>query len=190
MKKLFLFSTRLTYYWVLLPLVAIFVLCLAFNSHVEHYLKLYPLMAVSLCGIVLALVYYFRGVLISYEEIKAVGRFSSRDTVIINKGKTIILYREKHSRIRIILFGNDGIKPEFSWMNSTQDAPKDISLFRSHAYGGNRSIKRVMSYFGVPSEELDAYFEGDFEKTYTNVTVTSRLDDDIRKIYIKMDKTV
>ena len=190
MKKIFLFSTRLTYYWVLLPLIAIFSLCLAFNSQIEHYLKLYPLMAVSLGGIVLALVYYFRGVLISYEEIKAIGRFSSRDTAIINKDKTIILYRERHSRIRVILFGNDGIVPELSWMKSTGDAPKDISLFRSHAYGGNRAIKRVMAYFGVPSDELDTFIDGDFEKKYTNVTVTSKLDGSIRKIYIKMDRTV
>ena len=190
MKKIFLFSTRITYYWVLLPLIAVFILCLAFNNHIEHYLKLYPLMALSLGGIIFSLVYYFRGVLISYEEIKDVGRFSSRDTALIHKGRTIILYREKHSRIRIILFGNDGINPEFSWMKSTGDLPKDISLFRSHAYGGNRAIKRIMAYFGVPCDELDTFFDGDFEKKYTNVTVTSTLEGDTRKIYIKMDRTV
>ena len=190
MKKIFLFSTKITYYWVLLPLILLLVLCLAFNSHVEHYLKLYPLMAVSVAGIVLALVYYFRGVLISYEEIKEVGRFSSHDSAIINKGKTIILYREGHSRVRVILFGNDGIKPELSWMKSTQDAPKDISLFRSRAYGGNHAIKKVLRYFGAPEEELDGFLRGDCEKQYTNVTVSSRLDGEIRKIYIKMDRTV
>lgn len=190
MKKIFLFSTKLTYYWVVVPFIALFVICLIYNDGVDHYLKLYPLMVLSIFAIVLALVYYFRGILISYEEIKQIGRFSSRDTAIINKGKTLILYRENHSRVRVILFGNDGIKPELSWMKSTQDAPKDISLFRSHTFGGNRTIKRVLRYFGAPDAELDTYFREDCERKYTNVTVTSRLENDVRKIYIKMDRTV
>ena len=190
MKKIFLFSTKLTYYWVLLPLIALFVLCLAFNDQIDHYMKLYPLMIVSLVGIALALVYYFRGILISYAEIKQIGRFSSRDVAMINKGKTLILYKENHSRVKVILFGNDGVKPELSWLKSTQDAPKDISLFRSHTFGGNRTIKRVMRYFGVAEADFERFFEGDFEKQYTNVTVSSALDGEVRKIYIKMDKTV
>ena len=190
MKKIFLFSTKFTYYWVLLPLIALLTLCIVLNDSIEHYLKLYPLIAVTVIAILFTLVYYFRGVLISYAEIREVGRFSSRDTAIINKGKTIILYSEGHSCVRVTLFGNDGVKPELSWMKSTQDAPHDISLFRSRAFGGRRTIKRVLKYFGVPEGELDTYFDTDCERKYTNVTVSSKLDGEIRKIYIKMDKTV
>ena len=190
MKKIFLFSTKFIYYWVLLPLIGIFALCLAFNNTVEHYLKLYPLIAVSLLGIVFTLVYFFRGVLISYEEIKAIGKFSSRDTAVINKGKSLILYKENRSRVKIILFGNDGIKPELSWMKSTQDAPKDISLFRAHTLGGNGTIKRVLKYFGADEGDFATILNEDCEIKYADVTVTSILENDVRKIYIKMDRTI
>ena len=190
MKKIFLFSTKLAYYWVLLPFTALFILCLVFNDNTDHYLKLYPLMAVSVIGIIVTLVYFFRGVLISYEEIKEVGRFSSHDTALINKGKTLILYKENHSRVRVILFGNDGIKPELSWMKSTQDAPKDISLFRAHTLGGNGTIKRVLKYFGADEGDFATILNEDCEIKYADVTVTSILENDVRKIYIKMDRTI
>ena len=147
-------------------------------------------MAVSLIGIIITFVYFFRGVSISYQEIKEVGRFSSHDVALINKGKTLILYKENYSRVRIILFGNDGLKPELSWMQSTQDAPHDISLFRSRTFGGNHSIKIVMKYFGATDSDCARLLSEDCEIKYTNVTISSINENDIRKIHIRMDRTV
>ena len=109
---------------------------------------------------------------------------------MIDEGKTLILKEMGRGRVKITLFGNDGVLPGFSWAESTGEAPRDISLFRGKTIGGRRSIIRIMKYFGVASEDFGAVFSGSFERDYALVTVTSELRDNLCEIKIRINKTV
>jgi hypothetical protein len=153
------------------PLAVIFILTLIFNSSASGLLKLYPLMLASLSAIVFILVYLFRFVTVSVEEIKIFGLFSSRDKAIINKGKTLILSRSKKGVCTVTLFGNDGERPMLDWTQGEDYVPVDINLFRERIYGGRRSFKRILRFFGVSpedtesilSKECDSLDYGDFK---------------------------
>ena len=192
MKNTYLFCSKLRVYWCLLPLVGILLLCIKYNKHSTGLYGLYLLGITASLAIGFVLIYFFRVIAISYDEIRYIGWFSSRDRAVITEGKTIILRPIGKRRIKISLFGNDGIAPGFDWLKSTQNASKDYYLFRGKAIGGKCDIKRILRFFGVSSEDCDIITGScsDFSKSYENVTVTTKEIDEIREIHIRMDKTV
>ena len=190
MKKTFLFCTRLYYYWVLLPLIFLLAVCIDSNSDATNLLKLYPLIVLTVLGMVFILIYFFRAIEISYSEIKYLGLFSSRDSAIINEGKTLILTPIGRGRIKVTLFGNDGVLPDFSWAKSTGDSPRDISLFRGKTIGGKRSCRKIMKFFGVDTCDFNDIFKGGFNKEYDIVSVSSEECPEGTEIRITITKTV
>ena len=91
MKNTFLFCSRLRVYWCEIPIVGILLLCIKYNDYSEGLYKLYLLMAFSALASIFILIYFFRAIKLSFEEIRYIGLFSSRDSAIITEGKTIIL---------------------------------------------------------------------------------------------------
>lgn len=191
MKPIYLFSTRMRTFWVLAPMVVLLYLCVHFNDAADTLLKLYPLMIFAILAIIFTLVYLFRVVELSYSEIKYIGLFSSRDSAIITEGKTLVIDMLEKKKISIKLYGNEGYNPEIRWLQNEDGSVSDICLFRGKTYGNEAPVIRILSYFGVSSEDFDVIFTTDgFEKQYKNVTVTSLPELEHRQIRIRMDKTI
>ena len=192
MKKIFLFCTRLRMYWVLLPIAALLGACIAYNEHADNLLKFYPLIILSIAAIIFIFIYFFRVISVSYDEIRYIGLFTSRDSAMINEGKTIIVERVgRAKKFAISLFGNDGVVADLDWLKSTGDAPRDISLFRGKATGGDAAIRRLLLYFGASKELSETILRGieataDCELTSIEHTVT----DEKSTIKIHINKTV
>lgn len=191
MKKLYLYCTRLRIYWVLIPIIAVLTVAICVNPQIEGYAKLYPLIIICSGGILFTLIYLFRMIEISYQEIRYIGRFSSRDSAEITEGKTIVLLPESHGVIKIRLMAEDTL-PELSWMNNNDGKPRIVCMFRGKAYGGKRNIKRILKFFGVTEADIEKYInESEYSKEYENVDVRTFIGDTERKeIHITVKVTV
>jgi len=190
MKKTYISATPPLMLLTTLPLIAVLVLSIIFNDSVDKIPKLYPLIIVSALGIIFTLIYLLRFIVISNEEIKMVGLFSSKDKSIINKNKTLILTVREKGRLIVTLYGNDGARPALDWAQGEDYEPIDINLFREKAEGKERSAKRVLKYFDVPKEDIDEIFRSDsFKKDYDSFTVSLEKGEDFRAVKIKFTKT-
>ncbi len=191
MKKIFLFSTRLRVYWVLMPILALLALCIRFNSKEAGMFMLYPLIILLIGSVIFIFIYFWRAVSLSYDEIRHVGLFSGRDSAVITEGKTLILEKIRGGRLHITLFGNDGVLPELNWMKSTAQAPRDISLFRGKVIWYRYSVKRILSLFGVSGEDCEKILLGDLSRINTEIaTVTQDTENGHTKIRVRINKTI
>ena len=154
MKKLLISSTHPLMLLTTLPICIVFVLSIILNDSSDGFAKLYPLIFVSALAIAFILLYLVRIIVISSDEIKIIGLFSSKDRAIINKGKTLIFSQRKKSRIKVILFGNDGARPALDWANKDDFTPVDINLFKEIGYAGNTTIKRILKFFDVDDNTI------------------------------------
>ncbi len=191
MKSIYFLSTRLRTYWVIAPMIFVLYLCISFNDAAKGWLKLYPLIIFSILAIVFTHIYLFRVMKISYGEVKYIGYFSSRDSATVNEGKTLVLDLYPRGRLSVKLYGNEGYNPDIKWLQNDENDVSDICLFRGKAYGGRKDAERILAYFGVGRVDFQDIFSTDgFEKSYTNVTVSSLTELEHRQIRIRMDKTV
>ena len=191
MKSIYIYAARLRSYWVLLPMTIILSLSIIFNNQATVLMKLYPLIIFTSACIVFTFIYLFRAIEISYSEIKYIGRFSSRDSATVIKGRTLVLDILKKGRVGIKLYGNEGYNPDIKWLQPDEGEDTDICIFRGKSFSGMRAVYKILRYFGVGEDDLKDIITNDsFSKQYTNVTVTSGTEDDHRQIKIRMDKTV
>lgn len=142
-----------------LPLLAVFVLAIVFNDKAEGFVKLYPLIIISAAGAIFIFIYLMRVISISTDEIRIIGPFSSKDSAIINKGKTLIISQRKKKRLKVILFGNDGARPSLDWTQGENFVPVDINLFKEIGYGGERSIRRLLGYLEIDENTIGELIE-------------------------------
>lgn len=161
MKKLFIFSTHPLMLLTTLPIAVVLTLAIIFNSSFDSFIKLYPLIIVSAAGIVFILIYLFRVIVITTDEIRIIGLFSSKDRAIINKGKSLIISQSRGGRVKVILFGNDGRRPALDWAQGKDFKPVDINLFKEIGYGGEALVKRVFRYFDIDEESTNALISND-----------------------------
>ena len=190
MKPIYIYASRLRAFWVLLPMSLVLTLSLRYNSASTQLLKLYPLIIFSIGAIIFTFVYLFRFIAISYSEIKYIGRFTSRDCVTINEGKTLVIELLDKSRVSIRLHGNEGYNPEIKWLTESGDG-SDICIFRGRAYGNETIAIRILYHFGVDAGDIEKILSDDgFDATYENVSVTALTEDSHRQIKIHFDKTV
>ena len=190
MKPLYIYASRLRAFWVLLPMSLILTLSVRYNNASTQLLKLYPLIIFSIGAIIFTFVYLFRFISVSYSEIKYIGRFTSRDSVTINEGKTLVIELLEKSRISLRVYGNEGYNPEIKWLTADGN-DTDICIFRGKVYGGENIAIRVLCHFGVDADDLNKTLSEDgFKATYENVSVTSLTEDSHKQIRIHFDKTV
>ena len=191
MKKKFLFCTRMRVYLTELPLILLFTITLHYNKYSEEVMKLYPLLVFVGAAMLFILVYFFRAISISFEEIRYHGLYSSRDHAEINEGKEIIITSYGKRRIRVELFGNDGRPPELSWISEENYTPVDIYLFRGKAIGGKRTVKSLLKYFGVDDGDIDSVLANEnFSGDYEFVSLKSEKKEDKTEIRLRMKATV
>ena len=191
MKPIYIFASRLTALWVLLPMSIVLTLSVRFNNSVDGAMKLYPLIIFSIGAIIFTFVYYFRLIAISYSEIKYIGRFTSRDSATINEGKTLVVEMLEKRRVSIRLYGNEGYNPEIKWLTNENGEHGDICLFRGKVYGGDEIATRILLHFDVDTRDIDTILQEDgYNETYENVTVTTETENSHRVIKIRFNKTV
>lgn len=174
-----------------IPVIIMLCLAIRFNSAVDNVLKLYPLIIVLSLFAVFILVFLFRMIIITEEEVKTIGLFTSRDSVILNEGKTLILTKKAHGKLGVAVFGNDGTPPALSWAQNDDYELPDIFLYRERAIGGNAAIKRVLTYFDVPEDEINALLTSDvYKREFEALLLTGEKREDIRELRIKFTKTL
>lgn len=158
MKKVFIFGTKLRMYLCELPLIAFFVLAIVFNDTSDKNIGaagLYPLIIMTAAGAIFMFIYLFRGIIVSGESVRSIGLFSSRDRAIINKDKTLVLTLRPKHKIKIELYGKDDA-PQLDWISEDDSASRDyVNLYRDIAVGGVGAVRRILSSFDVPKEEIE-----------------------------------
>ncbi len=189
MKSVFLFSTKMRFFISEIPLIAIYVLAVIFNGHATNAMKLYPLQIGMLILIAFIALYFFRGIKISYAEIAHVGRFSERYKAIINKDKTLILTLKKGGKMKVVLYGNNGMPPLYS--NEESYEPVDIELFTGYTLGKEGTLKRVLRFFGLDEADATELIEnGSTKVTELAEFSATTLEDGRTEVRILFTKTV
>ena len=191
MKSTFLFSTRLRVYWVLLPIMLLLGVAIHYNTHSAAVFKLYPLIIFLCAAIIFVMLYFFRGIMITYDEIKHVGLFSERERVMIDEGKTIILDIKPHGRVDVTLFGDDGVLPGLDWMTPDEDVSRERTLFRARAIGGRFTVRSVLMAWGVEAIDAEKIISGeDITVDGELARVSTEMLEEALRVNIYVKKTV
>ena len=145
-----------------LPAIFFLVLAILFNDDSEELMKLYPLIVLLSAIIIFIFIYLFRGVIIRYDEVRTIGIFSSREQLVLNKDKTLVLTLQPKNFIVVEVFGEGKNFETYAWLKS-EDA-REINLFRAKAYGNENSLKAVLRQFDVDDDIIDVLVEKDGER--------------------------
>lgn len=190
MKKIFLFASNPWVYLIEIPPILLLILAIKFNSGVDTLMKLYPLIVLSSALIIFIAVYFFRGVVIGFDELKAIGPFSSRDKAIIAKDKSLVITILPKRRLRIELFGDGSdLAESCKWLQN--DTSSNINLFRAKANGGKRCARRILKFFGVSQECFEKLIEKDgYTEDFGDITVSSDTQNEAKTVKIEFKNTL
>lgn len=186
MKSIFLFCTRLRYFFTLIPPLFILAIAIKYNSDVEATMKLYPLIIASSGVIIFILLYFFRAIIINFEEIKCIGLFSSRESTVINKGKALHISILPKRKIQLEIYGENDDFETYAWLKNEDNT--QINLFRAKALGNSGTVRKILSYFNVDVNHIEkALTEDSFSADYEKITLNTEIVDDKKtlKIYFK-----
>lgn len=190
MKKIFLFSSRLRVYLTEIPPILLLIVSIKFNSGVDTLMKLYPLI-ISLSALsVFIAVYFFRGIVIGFDEVKCIGPFSSREKAIIAKDKKLVMTVLPKRRIRIELFGSgEDLAESCAWLKG--DTSAHINLFRAKANGNEKTVRKILKYFGISEGTLTSLMKNDsFTEELEDVTVSTEILNEAKTVSIEFKKTI
>jgi hypothetical protein len=191
MKKIFLFSTRLRVFLTEIPLL--FLLGIVISVHDSEkappLVKFYPLEILIVAVCILIVVYFFRAVLISKDEIRQIGRFSSRDKATIEEGKTLVLTLAEKKHLTVELYESDESKPSLPFASEYAGR---INLFREKTRGNKRTVHRILTYFGLDTNEASSVIEAlpKREISYESIAVRAEEKHDVLIFYIRMLETL
>ena len=184
MKKLRFFATKPWYFLVTLPPIFVFILCLVYHPHAEGGLGLIPLALFMVGVVVFSVLFFFRMVTISNEEVREVGIFSGGEHMDLTLGREVILVKYPHNTLGVYVYGEDGSEEQFWLLN---EKPKEHILMRSRAVGGSRSIARALAFFKVEPAQQNALstteglsYEGEF------VTVETLIENESLVVRIRI----
>ena len=184
------FCTKLRMFISAVPVVFLLILAIKYTGKVDNLFGLWPLIIVLCAFLIFIFIFLIRFISISNEEIRMLCVFSSKDSHEISEGKTLKFTLKKKHRINIELIGKDK-KPDFDWIDKSDNSQIEITMFREKAIGGERSIKRVLKYFGIPKDETSIFFNSQpAEKEYENVCVSSYIEDKERIVSIRILTTL
>jgi hypothetical protein len=159
MKSLILFCTKLRLFLTELPPLILLLLAIKFNDKQESVIKLYPLIILMGLVIIFIALYLFKIMVITNEQIKMIGLFSSREKVILAKDKTVSITVLKGGRVRIDVLELSSNPPVYAWIKS--EGPREIRLFSEKANGGLKVAKRIIKHFGVDAKATELMLKDD-----------------------------
>ena len=192
MKKLYLFCTKPVMFLTELPILALLALAIIFNDSADGLLKLYPLIITSAAIAVFIFIFFFRVISLSNEEIRIIGRFTSRESAIINEGKRLVLTLDSRGRLKLELFEDDGVLPELDFLKNDPDyKPQGLNLFRERAVFGEHSLRRVLRYLEVSDSDIGAILSSDtYECTTPSLNIKSSVEGEVLCVGIEFTETV
>lgn len=186
MKNIFLFCTKWYVFLTELPLIYLFVLTVDLHGQSKELLGFYPLEIVLVFFIFFILVYFFRVVGLSHDEVRMYGLFSSREKAMIREGDTLVLTVLPRRRLRVELFGTDGGVPALEWLREEGRAPQDVNLFRGKANGGLRTVARILRFYDVPSDEIASLLAAEREqRDYETVALSVEKKEESFEVRLK-----
>ena len=189
MKKKYLFCTKIWFYLSEIPLLYLLYVAWTFNFASENPWQFIPLILILSAVIIFIGIYFFRMISVSYEMVRYHGLFSSHDSAIINKDKTLIITLKRKSYVGISLYGNDGKEPMFDGLRD--EGPIDIFLFRGRVVGGKGTVKSILKYYGISREDIErAFSEEKYSSETDDISFTSEHTEDIREFRLKFKRTV
>lgn len=163
---------------------------IAYNNRVNSVMRLYPLIFALSALIIFMVIYFFRGIVLSAEEIRCVGLFSSKDKAMIKKDRVLVISIMPRHRVRLEVFGsNDDTTENYAWLK--QEAPTMINLYRARANGSASVAKRIMKYFEVDEADITAALSSEsFSSEYEKISLSSSIYEDARRIEITFKETL
>ncbi len=190
MRNVYLFCTRIAVYLTELPILILLWSAMKYNSESEELFKLYPLIVTLSFAVIFILVYFFRLISVSRDEIRYLGVFSSRDSALITEGKTLVVKLLKRRRIRIELYDDAAREPAFEWMKAEDAIHRDVCVFRGKAIGSGANAIDILTLFSVPRDIAKDVIDGKGEYEDENVCVTSERRDQSTEFKIKFKTTI
>lgn len=119
-----------------------------------------------------------------------IGPFSSKDSSVINEGKTLIITRRSSGRISLDLYGNNGVNADLDWLRDVRTV-RDIYLFKSNVVGGVGTIKSILRFFGISEADADMLVSAEEAyREYPDYTVSVSCPNDAQEIRIKFTNTI
>ncbi len=189
MKKVFLFSSRLRVYLSLIPVLTLLGIVISVHDTATSIVKYYPLEIALGALAVLIVLFFFRAVLITKDEIRQIGLFTNREKAMIDEGKTLVFTLASKKRLTIELYGGTDSAPSLPWAG---DVCGEINLFRSKTLGAARAVRTTLLCFGVCPEEADEILAKAPEKeiSFENVAVRAEKKHDVLIYRIRILKTI
>ena len=190
MKFLFFLSTKLKVFLTEIPPIILLMVAIAYNGAVDSPFKLYPLMVI-LCALILFIpVYFLRGVLISYEEVRCVGFFSSKEKAIIKEDRTLVLTVLPKRKVRIELFAkNDDGESSYAWL--ANEASVFVNVFRARVNGKEGIVRRTLRYFEIDEDVISDAIENDnFSAELEKVKVMTDIENESKKVIVYFKQTL
>lgn len=163
MKSIFLFCTRLYIFLIEIPPMVLLALTISIHEKSEEVWGFYPLEIFLGLAILFIMVYFFRAVTITYDEIRMHGVFSSKDKLLFKKGHTLVIGILPKKKLRLEVYGNLGSDKVYDWLSADEGQNHEISLFRERAVGNEKTVASILSYFGVTEEALEGAFDREGE---------------------------
>ena len=190
MKSVFLFSSKFRFFLTEIPPVLLLIVSIHFNSRVDTLMRLYPLIITLSVLIIFIAIYFFRAVVIKYDQVRSVGPFSERDSAVIAKDKSLVLTILPKKKLKIELFGDSGdLADTYKWLKG--DEKNSINLFRAKANGGAKAVKRIMRFFEIPEDAANALLQEDgLKKDLDALTVRSDTKNECKTVSIFFKKTI
>ena len=177
-------------YLTQLPILVLLVAALYFNGSAPSPVKLYPLIIACIGGIIFIFIYLLRAIIINNEKILSFGPYSSKESAVISKGKTLVFTTRPHTKIKVELFGYDET-PAFDWIDKTDAEKQYTNLYRDFAVGTSRTVGRVLSYFGVAREDIEkAISSKELTIEYPAFILKKDVSDEGERFSLEFTKTV
>ena len=183
MKKVIISATKLRMFLCVIPLVFLLVVCIINNEAITTPGKLYPLIIATIAGIIAMILYLLRGVRITAEEIRSIGLFSSKDSAVIKKDRTLSITLRPKGKLRVELYGRDDA-PGLDWLKATEKGEFDeVNLYRDIAVGSDKTVGRVLGILSLDRSDISEILKSDkFDREYPDFRITKR-DDPLGKRY-------
>ncbi len=189
MKFLLFLSTRLKVFLTEIPPIILLMVSIIYNGALDTPFKLYPLM-VTLCALIIFIpIYFLRGVFISYEEVRCVGFFSSKEKAIIKEDRMLAFTLLPKRKVRIELFSkNDDGDASYTWLQNEESV--FINVFRARVNGKVGVIKKALRYFEIDEETIASALEkDDFSAELEKVNVMTEIENESKKVIIYFKET-
>ena len=189
MKSIYLLATKLWVYLTEIPVLILLWVAISSNHLSDDIFKYYPLIIFLCFAVIFIMVYFFRVISLSTDEIRYHGLFSSKDSAFIKENRTLIMTLKPHREIRMELYGDAGVEPPFDWMKTEDAIHRDICLFRGRANGGDATVKKILKFYSLPYDKLYEAISDGFNFEDDNIQVESYEKDEFITVKLKFKTT-